>query len=50
MEKTGWKEMCEVCKKETTHIVVGLKPGHDPTGLQESIKIECKECGFSFWT
>ena len=50
METTEeYMDYCEYCKKETVHETVDIKPGHEATGLLDSVKIECQECGFSFW-
>jgi len=50
MNKIIWKEYCEVCDKETDHILVDWKPGYKSVGLLGSEKIECEECRFNFWT
>lgn len=40
---------CEVCKHETIHKVVDSKPGYPSVGMLGTDKIECQECGESFW-
>ncbi len=40
---------CEICKKDTLWTILATKQGHAETGLLDSVKIECQECGFSFW-
>lgn len=46
---TKFTSYCKECKKETIHIVADSKPGFGSIGLQGSEKIECEECGLSFW-
>lgn len=45
-EFTGY---CEWCRKVTIHKITNSKPGHEETGLLGTDKIECQECGTSFW-
>jgi uncharacterized Zn finger protein len=40
---------CYMCKHETVHEIVDHRPTNKETGLLGGTKIECQECGTTFW-